>query len=131
MSGGSEKYDREDPLRGIYWRDEILQLVYWMKGEGFAEEVRPSDLIRFLDLNEQELQRCLDTLVEEGYLEATHERYRLTPMGDEEGRRRFVDEFAPMLKKPGHEYGECSRADCDCHESEAAREECRAWTEDG
>jgi hypothetical protein len=33
------------PLDELYWRDEILQVMYWYRGEGFGESVSVRDLI--------------------------------------------------------------------------------------
>ena len=30
---------KPDALRALYWRDEILQLMFWIHGEGFGDEV--------------------------------------------------------------------------------------------
>jgi hypothetical protein len=69
--------------------------------------------------DERAVRHAVDQLLEDGYLEAiTGEssslRYRLTAMGVQEGRRRFLDEFEPYLARSAHG-GECGSADCDCH----------------
>jgi hypothetical protein len=96
----------EDPaLQGIYWRDEILQLMYWLQGEGLLDEVTADDLRRFLATDPGELEARLDRLVQEGYLEPASEgigQYRLSTWGINEGRRRFVDEFTPFLGRDSH-----------------------------
>src|SRR6266540_5513985 len=92
---------KQDPaLQGIYWRDEILQLMYWLKGEGILANVASDDLRRFLEADPGRLGERLAQLVQDGYLEpapGNGGRYRLSALGIEEGRRRFVDEFAPFL----------------------------------
>jgi hypothetical protein len=103
-------------LQGIYWRDEILQLMYWLKGEGLSEDVHADDLRRFLDAAPRHLEEQLLRLVQGGYLEpipGASMRYRLSALGVEEGRRRFEDEFAPYLGRESH--GECGDAACECH----------------
>lgn len=100
-----------NPLDDLFWRDEILQIMYWYQGEGFGEEVTEADLIRFLDKEAPSLDPYLLEMSRDGWLEpAAGGRYRLTAMGHQEGARRFADAFED-LTKPGH--GECS-ADCDC-----------------
>lgn len=111
-------FDQDPGLQGIYWRDEILQLMYWLKGEGLLAEVAPDDLRRFLETDPGRLEERLEQLVQEGYLEPTPgdvRRYRLSALGIEEGRRRFVDEFAPFLGRESH--GECGDPACECHTS--------------
>ncbi len=110
---------KQDPaLQGIYWRDEILQLMYWLKGEGILANVASDDLRRFLEADPGRLGERLAQLVQDGYLEpapGNGGRYRLSALGIEEGRRRFVDEFAPFLGRESH--GECGDAACECHTS--------------
>lgn len=101
-----------DPLNDLFWRDEILQIMYWFRGEGFGETVAPAELRRFLTDDAPELAPHLQQMVGDGLLVQDEPgRYRLTDLGQREGARRFRDAFEG-LTKPAH--GECS-ADCDCH----------------
>jgi hypothetical protein len=112
---------KSDALRALYWRDEILQLMFWIRGEGFGDAIDPALLERFLGVQAQVGIRYLDHLVGEGLLEAAgHGRYRLTEQGHRHGARVFADEFAD-LTKPGH--GECG-AECWCHASPEEAEAC-------
>ena len=113
----------EDPLSGIYWRDEILQVMYWMTGEGLGREFAVSDLRKFLNAEEGVLAETLERMVSSGLLERAGEaRYALTELGKKEGGRRFADEFEPLLR-PGH--FECAEPDCDCHGPESIGEACK------
>ena len=113
---------REENQRGaiatdeLRCRDEVLQLLFWLQGQGFGPEIATSDVLRFLD-DERAACVALAQLVEDGYVEAVADgsamRYRLTSTGAQEGRRRFLDEFEPYLAK--HVHGECGAADCECH----------------
>lgn len=100
-------------------RDETLQAMYWMKGEGLLAEPSPEELARFLAVAPTTLQPYLDRFVRDGYLESSDGRYRMSPKGEELGKRTFADEFAGMT---GSGHGECED-DCWCHDSpeEAAR----------
>lgn len=112
--------DRDPALQAVYWRDEILQVMYWLKGEGLGEAVTSEDLLRFLETDPGRLGERLAQLVEEGYLEQVEGgrvRYRLSTLGTEEGRRRFLDEFAPFLGRESH--AECGDPECECHTSGA------------
>jgi hypothetical protein len=97
-------------------RDEVLQVMFWLAGEGLGPHVAASDICRFTG-DEPAVATVLAHLVAEGYAERDDggggdARYRLTPLGEIEGRRRFLDEFEPYLARATH--GECGNADCDC-----------------
>ncbi len=36
----------------IFWQDEILQVMYWMRGEGFGEKITVAELKKFLDASD-------------------------------------------------------------------------------
>lgn len=42
----------ENPLDAIYWRDELLQILYWFRGEGLGEAVTPQELVPFMNGDE-------------------------------------------------------------------------------
>ena len=44
------------PLRALFWKDEILQVLYWMKGEGFGETVTIQQVLPLLNTNEANLK---------------------------------------------------------------------------
>jgi len=104
----------DDPLDGLFWRDEILQIMYWLWGEGLGERVQPQDLIPFLAADEDFVKRYLDRLVEEGYATRQDEivpRYQLTEWGVKEGGRRFAEAFADLTKQA---HGVCNNPNCSC-----------------
>jgi hydrogenase maturation protease len=105
-----------DPLDDLKQRDEILQIMFWLHGEGFGPDVALADILRFTD-DERAVRATLGQLIEDGYLDTVADaggssRYRLTAPGVHEGRRRFLDEFEPYLAR--HAHGECGSANCDC-----------------
>lgn len=104
--------DFAKPLDDLYWRDEILQLMYWMAGEGFGQEFSIAELQKFLPAADEVLVRNLELMGALGLVECFGESYKLTSNGQKEGGRRFADEFEQLLK-PGH--FECDEPDCDCH----------------
>lgn len=108
-----------DELEVLRVRDEVVQVMYWMRGEGLAETPTPEELARFLAVPQQTLAPYLARFLEDGVLEPAGSGLRLTQRGDELGRRAFAEEFAGMT---GGGHGECD-ADCWCHDSpeEAAR----------
>ncbi len=111
------------PLDELYWRDEILQVMYWYRGEGFGESVSVRDLKTFLPADEHLLATQMDGLVDDGYLarqdDALPPRYTFTPYGAREGARRFADEFAGLT---GQAHGECG-PDCP-HCKGVSRDQC-------
>lgn len=114
---------KSDALRALFWRDEILQVMFWLRGEALGEQVDPELLERFLGVDARIGVRYLDQLVEEGLLSKNEAyRYELTELGTAEGGRLFSEEFAE-LTRPTH--GECG-ADCWCHSSPEEAEACLA-----
>src|SRR5262249_50104246 len=110
-------------INNLEWRDEILQVMYWMVGEGFGQDFSITDLQKFLDGDENILQENVEKLVKDGLLQILGDRrYGFTEQGKLEGGRRFADEFEDMMK-PGHY--ECEDPDCDCHNPESFGEACK------
>lgn len=99
-------------------QDEILQVMFWLRGEQLAADVAAADLTRFVGLTELEIDGVLERLAATGLVRpvagAGSPRYALTDQGAREGGRRFADEFSD-LTKPGH--GECGDPDCDCQQT--------------
>lgn len=105
---------KSDALRRVYWRDELLQLLFWIEGEGFGSRVDAELVDRFLGGESEIALLHLDRLVSEGYLlRAGADGYRLAERGRSEGGRLFADEFASMTR-PTH--GECGD-DCWCRQA--------------
>lgn len=96
-------------------QDEVLQVMYWLRGEGLAADVTAADVARFIGASDKALERIFDRLIARGLVSEVRadveRRFALTSEGIREGGRRFADEFAD-LTKPGH--GECNDPDCDC-----------------
>ena len=108
-----------DELEALRVRDEVLQAMYWMHAEGLGDTPRPDELARFLGVPAATLTPYLERFVDDGYLEHAGDGYRLSPRGEEAGKRTFADEMAELT---GPTHGECDE-DCWCHDSpeEAAR----------
>jgi hypothetical protein len=113
---------KSEALQALYWRSEVLQVMFWLRGEGFGDQVDPSLLERFLGVDAAIGVQYLDRLVEEGYLERAGDRYALSEMGRREGALEFATSFSE-LTRPTH--GECS-ADCWCHNSPDEAAACQA-----
>lgn len=107
----------EPPKEGIAATDEILQVMYWLRGENIAQDVAPQELARWVALDAAQIEPLLERLVDSNLVEHVADRelrYRLTSSGAFEGGRRFADEFSD-LTKPGHY--ECADPNCECKRS--------------
>lgn len=100
-------------LRQLYWRSEILQVMYWLRGEGLGDVVDAPLMERFLGVDAAVGLRYLSQLVDDGYLERRTGGFVLSERGLQEGKTEFALSFTD-LTRPAH--GECS-ADCWCHVS--------------
>ncbi len=131
--------DGHHALDLLYWRAEILQAMYWMRGEGLATDVEARRLAEFLGADAATVQRHLRQLAIDGYVEVIEETgdvdgasaarsdghplptvYRLTSFGLAEGKRSFDDEFADYIHQA---HGECGRG-CWCKDPAHAGEPC-------
>lgn len=104
----------------IHARDEILEVLYWLHGEGLHEAVRAEDLEPFVALGSEAAREHLEALAGAGLLERVPVAaeggpgaYRLTDRGVREAGRRFVESFAPLLAQ-GH--GTTCAPDCECRD---------------
>ncbi len=109
-----------EALRALYWRSEILQVMVWLKDEGFGDQVDATLLERFLGVDSDIDLHYLDRLVDDGYVERVGDRYKLSEAGAREGGLEFAASFEELMK-PTH--GECS-PDCWCHNSPDEAEAC-------
>jgi hypothetical protein len=107
-------------LRAMFWRSEILQVMYWLRGEGFGDLVDAPLIERFLGVDAQIGLTYMDRLVSEGYLKRDGDWFTLSERGLEEGAVEFASSFSE-LTRPTH--GECS-ADCWCHASADEADAC-------
>lgn len=107
-------------LQALFWRSEILQVLYWLRGEGLGDVADPALLERFLGVDAQLGVGYLDRLVAEGLLVREPGGYALSETGLREGATEFAMAFSE-LTRPAH--GECSD-DCWCHVSVEEAEAC-------
>ncbi len=104
----------EEPT--IFWQDEILQVMYWMRGEGFGEQITVAQLQKFLDASDETFAVNLSALEKKALVNFNFsDTYELTKTGVIEGGRRFADEFEGMTNQ-GHY--ECNDPNCDCKSGE-------------
>lgn len=105
-------------------RDEMLEVIYWLRGEGLREDVRPLDLRTFLGLEPAEALDLMESLAGAGLLErvlGSEPTFRLTEDGALEAGRRFVESFADLL---GQGHGTACAPGCACESGEHPAEDC-------
>lgn len=99
----------------LRWRDELLGVLFWLRGEGIMADAGVDDLGPFLGAAPEVLREQLERLAAEGYLErdgaGDEARFRLSERGGREGGRIFADDFAELT---GAAHGECGPG-CSCH----------------
>ena len=116
----------ERPGEAVARRDEMLQLLYWLEGEGFAGSATLPAIARFLTWPEPEADAVLSRLIERDDVRRRDDgsgEFELTEPGRREAARRFAEEFTPLLAQ-GH--GECNDPNCDCRTSAGGPAECRS-----
>lgn len=111
-----------DALDELFWRSEILQVLFWMQGEGLAQEVSPEEVARFMAVEEEVVAQHMALLVVADLLQEHQGRYRLSVQGKAEGARSFHDDFAELTRLA---HGECA-ADCWCKDPAHAGQPCPA-----
>lgn len=109
----SSQPDATPSLDYLRIRDELLQILYWMLGEGLGSQPNVAQIEAFLGADGATITRCLERMAVEGFVTGVGEGcFTLTPLGLHEGRRSFADEFAGLTNQA---HGECS-PDCSfCH----------------
>lgn len=113
--------ERTDPIAR---RDEVLELLYWLEGEGIPGASTLAGMARFLARPTPEVHEVLTQLLQRGDIEAAGDtEFRLTATGRHEARRRFAEQFAGMT---GQGHGECNDPTCDCHSNPDGAAECHA-----
>ncbi len=122
MTGDGETTG-DDALEALRWRDEILGVLYWLRGEDIMDEATAGTLGGFLGTASDTLHDHLERLTSEGHLVRNDDgeeiHYRLSELGDQEGKRVFADDFAELT---GAAHGECGPG-CSCqrHGADACR----------
>lgn len=102
--------------RNLELRDEILQVLFWMQGEGLGEDADAGELAIWLAAGADRLAPVLAWMQRDGLVApgGRDGAFRLTDLGLAEGGRRFTESFADAgLGVQGH--GECAPG-CDCLE---------------
>ena len=114
-------------LDALFWREEILQVLYWMDGEGLADAVPFSRLMVLLNTDSHNLLLHLKKNIAAGFLKTEDDEVSekssvlLTPEGKKEAGSIFRSAFEGM-QNAGH--GECG-PDCPfCYQDGEKTEDC-------
>jgi len=118
---------KSDALRALFWRQEILQFMFWLNGEGLGERANWRTLERFFGPESPIGSAYLDRLVDEGFLAKEDGLFKLTDKGVNDGSHVFSEQFADLTRPaPGACGPECwCRLSAD--EAEACLAERAAW----
>ncbi|MFN8523742.1 MAG: hypothetical protein U0821_11650 [Chloroflexota bacterium] len=108
-------------------RDDVLQALFWMRGEGLGSWVHAAEVARVVGIDEPTVAVVLDHLVSDGLASIRQGTapgamvvFGLTDGGVREGGRRFADEFAGLTRQA---HGECGPG-CWCQDPRHAGEPC-------
>ncbi len=111
-------------LRALFWKEEILQVMYWMDGEGLGSKISVGQILNFINTNSENLLFHINKLLNQGLIEAEqtsitlNSLVTLSQIGKTEAGRHFAEAFQG-LQKAGH--GECG-PDCDfCYGPDGAK----------
>ena len=120
-------HTNKNAVDALFWREEILQVLYWMEGEGLENAVPFTRLLSLLNTTNENLLFHLQKNIEEGYLLNKDlqlnetSSLKLTPAGKKEAGGIFRNAFEGM-QKGGH--GECG-PDCEfCYHEGEKLEDC-------
>lgn len=106
-------------LREVYWREEVVEVVLWLRGEGFDERIDAPVLANFLGIDQHRAAALLGRLAAQGYLQRLADgRYELSQDGEDEGRRLTGGQRAVSAPTPGPCGPECW---CSTSPTEASR----------
>jgi hypothetical protein len=116
---------KSEALKALYWRSEILRLMYWLRGEGYGDLVDAPMLKRYLGVDAKVGLTYLDQLVGDGLVAQDGSWFALSDQGLAEGEEEYLTAFSDLLK-PAH--GACS-PECWCPTSDEEATACSAQRE--
>ena len=117
----SSSAPKSEALRALYWRSEILRVVYWLYGEGLGDLVDMALIRRYLGVDAQEnLSAYLDHLVEEGSLVRDGDWFALSALGRAAGEVELATAFSDLVHPV---LGECDDQ-CWCRTSPSEAQAC-------
>lgn len=100
--------DSGHALERLKRREEVLEICFWYRGEGFGDVFTAGGLMPFLAADLPAVRCALEELVGEGHLQASEHGYAFTAAGRRKAGRLFAESFVDF-QRPAH--GECE-GDC-------------------
>ena len=100
--------DPDQTLERLRCRDEVLEICFWYRGEGFGEVFTPWALMPFLAADDAAVRQALAELARAGLLREQGRGYVFTDDGRRRAGRLFAERFVDF-QRPAH--GECE-GDC-------------------
>ncbi len=123
----NNNHTNKNAVDALFWREEILQVLYWMEGEGLETSVPFNRLMVLLNTTSENLLFHLKKNIEAGYLQtgddgiSENSSVKMTSFGKKEAGGIFRNAFEGM-QKGGH--GECG-PDCEfCYVEGEKLEDC-------
>ncbi len=123
----NNNHTNKNAVDALFWREEILQVLYWMEGEGLETAVPFNRLMVLLNTTSENLLFHLKKNTEAGYLQTEQDELtencsiKMTTFGKKEAGGIFRNAFEGM-QKGGH--GECG-PDCEfCYSEGEKLEDC-------
>ncbi len=123
----NNNHTNKNAVDALFWREEILQVLYWMEGEGLETSVPFNRLMVLLNTTSENLLFHLKKNTEAGYLQTEDDELtescsvKMTTFGKKEAGNIFRNAFEGM-QKAGH--GECG-PDCEfCYLEGEKLEDC-------
>lgn len=116
--------ETDQALDRLVNREEVLQICYWLNGEGFGDIYNASTIAPFLNCNAEAIDNALKELVADGCLQevpGTQVGYRFSEKGKAQGGRLFADSFSEFTRQ-GH--GECPAGCCDGDDHSQCGDDC-------
>lgn len=119
--------NNNEALDALFWKEEILQVLYWMDGEELAQEVPFDRLVILLNTDAEKLlqhiikNEAAGIILRKNVTQNNEGTISLTPAGKKEAGLIFRNAFDGM-QKAGH--GECG-PDCEfCYDNGEKLDDC-------
>ena len=112
---------KSEPLRVLFWRSEILRVVYWLYGEGLGDLVDIELIRQYLEADPKDnLTHYVDLLVQDGTLVRDGEWFALSPRALTAGEAELATAFTDLIRPVSNECDD----ECWCNTSAAEAAAC-------
>jgi len=105
-------------------REEVLQICFWLNGEGFGDVYSATTIAPFLNCEVEAIEKALEDLLVDGHLQqasGSQLGYKFSEKGKKQGGRLFADTFSEYTRQ-GH--GECPAGCCDGDDHSQCGDDC-------